>query len=235
MVAPARFGREPFRSGPGHRGRSGAPLAEPGANPAPGRRYSNGVDQNYAAASPNGPDLGEQAILKRNDKYEPFAVEVGTPFYYTSNVALVDRGRVDDVIIAPVVGMGALNSTGTTIFHLLNFDDGQGLGGGTINGDASINVNAGSLSSGGLLAARILNQNGTILGDRSVTISVANALIAGGDANFEILDFPPSGNGGTGTFSITVTAGSIDVTGALNADVNIGSDGPIYLTDNVRT
>ncbi len=66
---------------------------------------TNGVDQNYAAASPNDPDLGEQAILKRVDKYQPFAVEVGTPFYYTSNVALVDRGRVDDVIIAPVVGI----------------------------------------------------------------------------------------------------------------------------------
>ncbi len=128
---------------------------------------------------------------------------------------------------------GALNSTGNTIFRLLNFDDGQGLGGGTINGDASINVNAGSLASGGLLVARILSQNGVILGDRSVTISVANALTAGGDADFEILDFPPSGNGGTGNFSITVTAGSIGVTGSLNADVNIGSDGAVYLTDNV--
>ena len=71
----------------------------------PGVGTANGVDQNYAAASPNDPDLGEQAILKRVEKYEPFTVEVGAPFYYTSNVALVDRGRVDDVIIAPVVGV----------------------------------------------------------------------------------------------------------------------------------
>lgn len=77
---------------------------------------SNGVDQNYAAASPNDPDLGEQAILKRNDKYEPFAVEVGTPFYYTSNVALVDRGRVDDVIIAPVVGITYAPKFGKTLY-----------------------------------------------------------------------------------------------------------------------
>ena len=27
------------------------------------------------------------------------------PIYYTSNVALVDRGRVGDAIIAPVVGL----------------------------------------------------------------------------------------------------------------------------------
>ncbi len=66
---------------------------------------ANGVDQNYAAASPNDPDLGEQAILKRVEKYEPFTIEVGSPFYYTSNVALVDRGEVSDVIIAPVAGI----------------------------------------------------------------------------------------------------------------------------------
>ncbi|MBA3833661.1 MAG: hypothetical protein H0X34_17570 [Chthoniobacterales bacterium] len=66
---------------------------------------ANGVDQNYAAASPNDPDLGEQAILKRVEKYEAFTIEVGSPFYYTSNVALVDRGEVSDVIIAPVAGI----------------------------------------------------------------------------------------------------------------------------------
>ena len=65
----------------------------------------SGVDQGYAAASPNDSDLGEQAILKRVEKYEPFTIETGVPIYYTSNVALVDRGRVSDVIIAPVIGV----------------------------------------------------------------------------------------------------------------------------------
>lgn len=65
----------------------------------------NGVDQNYAVASPNDNDLGEQAILKRAETYDPFTIEVGVPFYYTSNVALVDHGQVSDVIIAPVVGV----------------------------------------------------------------------------------------------------------------------------------
>jgi hypothetical protein len=66
---------------------------------------AEGVDQNYAVASPNDPDLGEQEILKRVEKYDPFTLEVGTPIYYTSNVALVDRGKVSDVIIAPVVAL----------------------------------------------------------------------------------------------------------------------------------
>lgn len=66
---------------------------------------ANGVDQNYAAASPNDPDLGEQAILKRVEKYAAFTLEVGVPFYYTSNVALVNHGEMGDVITAPVVGI----------------------------------------------------------------------------------------------------------------------------------
>ena len=71
----------------------------------PGRVTSSGVDQDYAAASPNDTDLGEQAILKRVEQYQPFTLETGVPIYYTSNVALVDRGRVSDVILAPVVGL----------------------------------------------------------------------------------------------------------------------------------
>jgi hypothetical protein len=66
---------------------------------------ATGVDQGYAAASPNDSDLGEQAILKRVEKYEPFTIETGVPIYYTSNVAVVDRGRVSDVIVAPVIGI----------------------------------------------------------------------------------------------------------------------------------
>ncbi|MBA3543530.1 MAG: hypothetical protein H0T83_03690 [Chthoniobacterales bacterium] len=66
---------------------------------------TNGVEQGYAASSPNDSDLGEQAILKRVEKYEPFTLETGVPIYYTSNVALVNRGRVSDVIIAPVIGV----------------------------------------------------------------------------------------------------------------------------------
>lgn len=79
--------------------RSQGPLAPPESATA------TGVEQGCAAASPNDSDLGEQAILKRVEKYEPFTIETRVPIYYTSNVALVDRGKVSDVIIAPVIGV----------------------------------------------------------------------------------------------------------------------------------
>jgi hypothetical protein len=65
----------------------------------------NGVDNGRAAESPNDADIGEQEILKRIERYEPFTASVAAPFYYTSNVALVRSGEQSDVLIAPAVGV----------------------------------------------------------------------------------------------------------------------------------
>ena len=62
-------------------------------------------DSNYAPESPNDPDLGEQAILKRQDRYQAFTVAVGIPLFYTSNVALSSTNEQGDVILAPAVGL----------------------------------------------------------------------------------------------------------------------------------
>src|SRR5689334_3903575 len=77
------------------------------SGPAPTDPYSedNGDDNGRAVESPNDTDIGEQEILKRVERYEPFTVSVATPFYYTSNVALV-RNRVQgDVLFAPAAGV----------------------------------------------------------------------------------------------------------------------------------
>ena len=66
----------------------------------------NGVDdERLAAESPNDPDIGEQEILKRIERYEPFTVSIGTPFYYTSNVALARTAERGDVVFAPAAGI----------------------------------------------------------------------------------------------------------------------------------
>ena len=64
---------------------------------------TSGVDDGHAVASPNDPDLGEQAILKRVEEYQPFTIAVGSPFYWTSNVALANEGEQDDFLVAPSV------------------------------------------------------------------------------------------------------------------------------------
>src|ERR1044071_8743782 len=43
----------------------------------------------YAAPSANDADLGVQAILKRQQEYQPFTFSASAPYYWTSNVALV--------------------------------------------------------------------------------------------------------------------------------------------------
>ena len=64
-----------------------------------------GPDGSHAEASPNDPDLGEQAILKRQEHYRAFTVSVSTPMLYTSNVALVKTGAEHDFIFAPQFGI----------------------------------------------------------------------------------------------------------------------------------
>ena len=59
--------------------------------------------QGYAVPSPNEKDIGEQQILKRREEYNPFTISVYSPFYWTSNAALVSRGEQDDVLVAPGV------------------------------------------------------------------------------------------------------------------------------------
>ena len=65
----------------------------------------NGVVNGRAAESENDSDIGEQEILKRVERYEPWSVSIGTPFYYTSNVALVRNGSQSDVLFAPAAGV----------------------------------------------------------------------------------------------------------------------------------
>ena len=65
----------------------------------------DGVENGRAVESPNDPDIGEQEILKRIQRYEPFAVSISTPFYYTSNVALARNAEMSDVLLAPAVGI----------------------------------------------------------------------------------------------------------------------------------
>ena len=64
-----------------------------------------GIQDGHAAASPNDADLGEQEILKRVERYQPFTASLACPIFYTSNVALTRSGEMSDVVIAPVAGV----------------------------------------------------------------------------------------------------------------------------------
>src|SRR5438132_11390502 len=57
----------------------------------------------YAAPSANDADLGVQAILKRQEQYQPFTFSASLPYYWTSNVALVPTGGVSEGVVAPAL------------------------------------------------------------------------------------------------------------------------------------
>src|SRR2546430_13567152 len=79
------------------------------STPPPSDPYSeeNGVDNGRAAESPNDADVGEQEILKRIERYEPFTASFAVPFYYTSNVALARNGEQSDVLMAPAAAVAS--------------------------------------------------------------------------------------------------------------------------------
>src|SRR5436190_23883999 len=82
-----------------------AQLLRPPSSPTDPYSEENGVDNGRAVESENDADIGEQEILKRIERYEPFTVSVATPIYYTSNVALVRNGEQSDVVFAPAAGV----------------------------------------------------------------------------------------------------------------------------------
>jgi hypothetical protein len=80
-------------------------LRPPRTSPTDPYSEENGVDNGRAAESENDADIGEQEILKRVERYEPFSVSFAAPFYYTSNVALVRNGEQSDAVFSPAAGV----------------------------------------------------------------------------------------------------------------------------------
>lgn len=78
------------------------------------------VTDGHVVSSPNDSDLGEQEILKREERYEPFTAAAGVPFYWTSNVALARNHERDDFIEAPSAGLYFQPRITRTIFGLVD-------------------------------------------------------------------------------------------------------------------
>lgn len=82
-----------------------------------------GTDDSHAVATPNDPDLGEQAILKRSEVYQPWTVVVAAPISFTSNVALSRNNEESDVLFTPNVAVIFAPRITGTLFA--NFSVGQ--------------------------------------------------------------------------------------------------------------
>jgi hypothetical protein len=54
------------------------------------------TENDYAPASPGDTDLGDQLILKRLEKVQPFTAWLDSSVFWTDNAANVDQGKIDD-------------------------------------------------------------------------------------------------------------------------------------------
>ncbi len=74
-------------------------------SPFGGNVSPSGIEDGHAVSSPNDSDLGEQEILKRSERYQPFTASVSAPFFWTSNVALTRTDERSDFVVAPAAGI----------------------------------------------------------------------------------------------------------------------------------
>ena len=82
-----------------------AQLARSQRPPVSGTSPDTATTDEEIAASPNDPDLGEQAILKRSERYLPFSFFAAAPISYTSNVALASSNEEYDFLFTPSFGL----------------------------------------------------------------------------------------------------------------------------------
>ena len=100
---------------------------------------------------------------------------------------------------------------GNAYFYIANESD-VGGSGGFIGSDATINLQAGSISTAGLLDVEIDNfSGGSIGGDALVNVGVSNDINIVGDAIFQILNNNSGTIGGNATINMNVS-GSATVT-----------------------
>ena len=81
-------------------------------------------------------------------------------------------GNIGGSALLSVAISGGIATQGDVTFSIFNND--QGSGAGTIGSDATINVTAGSISTGSALNANIYNTGGTIGGDAAINLAATN-------------------------------------------------------------
>ncbi|HLW35353.1 MAG TPA: hypothetical protein VKS98_06810, partial [Chthoniobacterales bacterium] len=79
-----------------------ADVLQPQTQPFYGASPDGFVD-GHAIETPNDPDIGQQELVRPETQYQPFSFSIGTPVFYTSNVALTPHNEKGDVVFAPVV------------------------------------------------------------------------------------------------------------------------------------
>src|SRR5262249_45293530 len=122
---------------------------------------------------------------------------------------------------------GDLTTQSDATFQILNFDLGGGPG--TIGVDATVNVTANNISTGGGLEACVINFGGAITGNATVDVTVGN-ITTGGLFDSRILnDIFASIGGGA---AIKLTANTLSV-GSLSSMID-NSDGSINGSANIN-
>jgi hypothetical protein len=99
--------------------RAGLERTQYGPPTAPGITPQEAVS-GYAAPSPNDADLGEQQVLKRIERYQPWTATLSVPVFWTSNAFLTDHAVKGDLITAPIAAVFYQPRLTSTLFGVID-------------------------------------------------------------------------------------------------------------------
>lgn len=187
-----------------------------------------------------GGHIGRDALIKGEISGDLNATEGGM-FFDIENAADTDGentvpgGMIDgNAAVAVAVG-GDITTPDVLEFAVLNNDFRFLAAGGTIAGNAGVDVSAGSISTGDFFQPLINNTNGNIGGDATVTVNVAGTTDVGTEGFFRIINDTGS-IGGDALF--TYTSGNVSIGDTLFAEIQnrdgaeIGGDAKLTFNAN---
>ncbi len=154
----------------------------------------------------------------------------------TNGESLVPGGTIDGNAAVSVAIHGNVTTPDLLEFAVLNNDFRFLSAGGTITGDATVDVSAGSISAGNFFQPLINNTNGIIGGEATVTVNVTGATNVGTQGYFRIINDGGS-IGGNALFTF-ISGGNVSIGDTLFAEIQnrdggeIGGNAKLTFTTN---
>ena len=144
-----------------------------------------------------------------------------------------DAGSIGSSAQVLVDVAGALSTQGDATIGISNRNDGAG--GGIINGDATVNVQANSISVGGFLQSFVATNGGQINGQASLSVNVTGNIQSGTGTLFDIQSDAFNSSGGPLTPAtigsdavLSVTAANLTSNGFIENDILNNGGGHIH-------
>src|SRR4029450_7900989 len=178
----------------------------------PGDPYFQILNHSSVSGSPGG-FIGGDATIDLN------IVNASIAGLFDVEIANFSGGSIGGNAVMNVDAAGGVPTQGIAIFQIRNDDNGNATGGGSIVGDATIDVNVGSLASGpdvnsNALVAQITNTGGSVGSNAIIDFTASGNVDAQGTTFFQVVSNGAGSNIG-GEAGVNCSFGGVSAGGGV--------------------